>query len=117
MELIISYLNNEKLSEDPAEARKVKYRAAKYTLVDGILYRKAYLCPLLRCLTPSETNYVLREVHEGICGSHVDPRNLARKVLLTGYYWPTLHSDADTLVWGVISVKYMCQYHENLARI
>ncbi|KAK3005556.1 hypothetical protein RJ639_016354 [Escallonia herrerae] len=50
--------------------------------------------PYLRCLTPSEANYPLREVHEGICGQHLGVRALAQKVLRQGYYWPTMHRDA-----------------------
>ncbi|GKU89881.1 hypothetical protein SLEP1_g3957 [Rubroshorea leprosula] len=37
-----------------------------------------------------EAEYTLREVHEGVCGSHIGARNLAHKVLKQGYYWPNI---------------------------
>ena len=49
---------------------------------------------LLRCLDDEETNYVLKEIHEGICGNHSGARTLAFKALQQGYFWPTMHQDA-----------------------
>ncbi|CAL9000957.1 unnamed protein product [Prunus brigantina] len=51
--------------------------------------------PYLRCLTPEEGNYVLREIHGGICGSHSGARSLAHKAIRQGYFWPSLHTDAQ----------------------
>ena len=45
-----------------------------------------------------DTNYVLREVHEGIYGNHIGARSLAAKTLRQGYYWPTILIDATELV-------------------
>ncbi|GKU85393.1 hypothetical protein SLEP1_g72 [Rubroshorea leprosula] len=54
---------------------------------------RSYLLPLLRCLTPYEAEYALREVHEGVCGSHVGALALAHKVLRQRYYWPHMQED------------------------
>ncbi|GKV50663.1 hypothetical protein SLEP1_g57362 [Rubroshorea leprosula] len=54
--------------------------------------------PLLRCLTPYETEYAVREVHEGVCGTHIGGKTLARKLLRHGYYWPTMVEDAQNYV-------------------
>ena len=70
MDPILSYICNGILPEDIKEARKLKCRAARYTLLDGVLYRRGFTLPLLRCLDDKEANYVLREIHEGICGNH-----------------------------------------------
>ena len=43
-------------------------------------------------------NYVLREVHEGICGNHIGARALAGKTLRQGCYWSTMLKDAIELV-------------------
>ncbi|GKV11297.1 hypothetical protein SLEP1_g22562 [Rubroshorea leprosula] len=48
--------------------------------------------------SPYEAEYALREVHEGICGSHVGARTLAHKVLRQGYYWPNIYKDATYFV-------------------
>ncbi|KAA3483219.1 reverse transcriptase [Gossypium australe] len=53
-------------------------KAARYML-EGVLYRKGFLHPLLRCLSPSEAEYVMREIHEGICCDHLGSRFLTQK--------------------------------------
>ncbi|CAH9139042.1 unnamed protein product [Cuscuta epithymum] len=35
----------------------------------------------------------MEEIHEGICSSHQGPKTLARKIILQGYYWPTIQQD------------------------
>ena len=54
--------------------------------------------PLLMCLNEEEANYVLQELHEGICGSHITRTSLAFNVLRNGYFWLTMRTDAYNLV-------------------
>ena len=61
---IISYLKEGKLPQGRDEARKQRIKSARYVLMDGVLYKKGFSQPYLRCLAPEEANYVLREVHE-----------------------------------------------------
>ncbi|RDX95784.1 Gypsy retrotransposon integrase-like protein 1, partial [Mucuna pruriens] len=72
--------------------------AARYTLVGQKLYRKGFAFPFLRCLEVGEAEYVMKEVHEGICGTHIGGRALASKIAKAGYYWPTLRSDCMNYV-------------------
>ncbi|GFS43263.1 hypothetical protein Acr_00g0084440 [Actinidia rufa] len=51
-----------------------------------------------RCLRPEEAEYVLREIHEGICGNHSGARSLARKTIRQRYFWPTIERDAAAYV-------------------
>ena len=67
---IVSYLKEGKLPEGKDEARKLRVKAAKYVLMDEVLYKRGFSQPYLRCLAPDEVNYMLREVHEGACGNH-----------------------------------------------
>ena len=39
---------------------------------------------------PKEADYVMREVHEGICGNHLGSRLLVHKLIRAGYYWLTM---------------------------
>ncbi|GAV66756.1 RVT_3 domain-containing protein [Cephalotus follicularis] len=48
----INWLRNEILAEDPSKARKLVYRANGYQLRDGILYKRSFSFPWLRCFTP-----------------------------------------------------------------
>ncbi|XP_071927641.1 uncharacterized protein [Coffea arabica] len=107
MDPVIQYLAQGELPPDRTEARKILLKSQRYVLTQGILYRKSYLQPWLRCVTPEEGNYVLRELHEGICGNHVGPRVLAKKGMLAGYYWPTIFKDSAELVARCRS----CQLH------
>ncbi|XP_071920768.1 uncharacterized protein [Coffea arabica] len=107
MDPIVRYLASGELPPSRAEARRVLLRSRGYELSNGVLYKKSYLRPWLRCITPEEGNYILRELHEGICGNHVGPRILAKKGMLSGYYWPTIFLDSADLVARCKS----CQLH------
>ncbi|XP_075661754.1 uncharacterized protein LOC142631465 [Castanea sativa] len=86
----IVYLKDGRLPEDKDEARKLKVRAAKYVLINEVLYKQGFSQPYLRCLAPDKSNYVLREVHEGACENHSGARSLVHKIVRAGYYWPTI---------------------------
>ncbi|XP_076950289.1 uncharacterized protein LOC143623215 [Bidens hawaiensis] len=92
---IIHYLERGTLPEKKAEARKIRHKALNYTIQDGILYRRSYLGPLLRCVDRQDANYLLREIHEGICGVHAGLRMVVAKKMNRGYYWPGMHVDAE----------------------
>ncbi|XP_076891665.1 uncharacterized protein LOC143543167 [Bidens hawaiensis] len=92
---IVTYLARGILPEKKVEARKIRHKALNYTIQDGILYRRSYLGPLLRCVDPQDANYLLREIHKGICGVHAGPRMVVAKIMNTGYYWPGMHVDAE----------------------
>ncbi|XP_020232779.1 uncharacterized protein LOC109813072 [Cajanus cajan] len=107
---IVEHLEYGKLPSDPTAAKKLRTQAARYIVVGGELYRRGFSVPLLKCVDKEQANYILREIHEGICGFHSGGRTLATKVLRAGYYWPTLREDCVTFVKHCIS----CQRHGNL---
>jgi ribonuclease HI len=49
--------------------RKIRQRALKYTIVDGILYCCTPDGLLLKCLGEEEANVAMSEVHDGMCGA------------------------------------------------
>jgi ribonuclease HI len=95
---VIQYLKNGLLHEDKVVARKVKLQAARYSLLGGILYKIGYSEPLLKCLSKDEAEYVMREIHEGVCGNHLGARMLAHKATRAGYYWPSMSKDTAQVV-------------------
>ncbi|GKV33305.1 hypothetical protein SLEP1_g41831 [Rubroshorea leprosula] len=107
---ILSFLRDGIVPEDRQEAMKLRRKASRYTLLDGVLYKRSFSLPLLRCLNPYEAEYALREVHEGVCGSHVGARTLAHKVLRQGYYWPNMYKDATHFVQRCLK----CQFFAHL---
>ena len=86
MNPLVDYLRNEVLPANKNEARSICFRSARYILYDDKLYRRGLLALLLRCVTNEDATYIIREIHEGICGNHAGGQALAHKALRQGYY-------------------------------
>jgi hypothetical protein len=52
----------------------------------------------MRCVLLEEGFSILQDVHSGICGSHASAHTLVGKTYRQGFYWPTVVSDANSLV-------------------
>jgi ribonuclease HI len=72
---------------DINKAKRLKHRSRDFALIEGQLYKKGVSQPMLKCVTKTEGVQILREVHNGTCGSHAGPRALAAKVIRQGFYW------------------------------
>ena len=81
MDPIWDYLLNGILRSDPKEASKLRARSARFALLWRTLYKRGFFAPLLKCIGKEDANYVLREVHEGICDNHIGAQTLAGKTL------------------------------------
>ena len=88
--LIISYLKDGTLLGGKEVVRKLKVQVARFVLIKDVLYKRGFSRPYLRCLSPKEVDYVMREVHEGICGNHSESRSLVHKLIRAMYYWLTM---------------------------
>ncbi|VFQ68722.1 unnamed protein product [Cuscuta campestris] len=95
---LMEYLMDGSLPEQDDRARKVKLRAPRFKVLDGKLYKRAFGGPLLRCLTNREAERVIAEVHEGVCAAHQMSRTLSQRIILLGYYWPTIVQDCERYV-------------------
>jgi hypothetical protein len=71
---------------DINEAKRLKHHSRDFALIEGQLYKKGVSQPMLKCVTETEGVQILREVHNGTCGSHAGPRALAAKVIHQGFY-------------------------------
>ncbi|XP_057756294.1 uncharacterized protein LOC130975523 [Arachis stenosperma] len=109
---ITDFLEHGKLPSDEKDAAKLRREAARYAVIQGQLFRKGLNQPLLKCLHPDQTDYVLREVHEGCCGHHIGGKALARKLIRAGYYWPSMMTDSKEFVKKCVK----CQRNANFAR-
>ncbi|GJT95425.1 reverse transcriptase domain-containing protein [Tanacetum coccineum] len=109
---IHEYLTNETLPAERKKARAIKRKSQRFAIINGMLYKKSFLGPWLRCVGPSQANYVLREIHEGSCSMHAGTRSVIAKALRIGYYWPTMHKDARAL----IKACQECQVHKPVPR-
>ncbi|XP_074361662.1 uncharacterized protein LOC141701928 [Apium graveolens] len=67
---ILAYIKEGSLRDEKNEERRIRYKAARYVIYDGVLYKRGFSVPLLKYLDGDECNYILREIYEGICGNH-----------------------------------------------
>ena len=87
---IVSFLQDGHLPQDADEARKIRKRAASFTILNDVLYKRGFSMPYLKSVDDDEAKYILEEIHEGICGDHANPKSLMSKVIRTGYFWLTM---------------------------
>jgi hypothetical protein len=66
-------------------------------IIEGELYKHGVCSPLLKCLSRAEGIELMKEIHAGLCGSHIGSRPLLGKVFRQGFYWPKAASDAADL--------------------
>ena len=66
MDPIRLYIATGELPNDRDKAHKVQIQSARFSMVDGKLYKRSLGRPYLMCLTPEQGQYVLAELHEGI---------------------------------------------------
>ncbi|XP_021991924.1 uncharacterized protein LOC110888721 [Helianthus annuus] len=95
---IVKFLRDGTLPEGEWAARKVRVKALQYELIGEELYRRSYLGPSLKCIDMEEAEYVIREMHEGICGMHSGPRTVVRRAMNAGFYWPRMYGVPKELV-------------------
>ena len=110
---ILSFLRDGHLPQDPGEARKIKKRAARFTILNDVLYKRGFSMSYLKCVDVDETKYILEEIHGGICGNHASPRSLVSKAIRTGYFWPTMQGD----VFELVKKCEKCQRFGNVQRL
>lgn len=73
MDPILAYIKDEKLPSNPSEARKIRVKSSRSTILNNELYNKGFSQPYLKCLDPEDAIYALREIHKRVCGKHLGP--------------------------------------------
>jgi hypothetical protein len=94
---IISFLQGNCLSDDEAYNKRMEARTRPYVII-GELYKHGVCSPLLKCLSRAKGIELMKEIHAGLCGSHIGSRPLLGKVFRQRFYWPKAASDAAELV-------------------
>jgi hypothetical protein len=62
-------------------------RTRPYVIIEGEVYKHGVYSPLLKCLSRTEGQELMKEIHAGLCGSHIGSRPLLGKVFRQGFYW------------------------------
>jgi hypothetical protein len=81
--------------DDEAYNKRMEARTRPYVIIEGELYKHGVCSPLLKCLSRDEGIELMKEIHTGLCGSHIGSMG---KVFRQGFYWPKVASDAAELV-------------------
>ena len=110
---IISYLQDGHLPQNTEEAKKIRKRAARFTILDNALYKRGFSMPYLKCVDEEEARYILEEIHRGVCGDHAGAKPLVNKVVRIGYFWPTM----QVVAVEIVKRCDKCQRYGNVQRL
>ncbi|KAL2252784.1 UNVERIFIED_CONTAM: hypothetical protein Sindi_0073100 [Sesamum indicum] len=77
----VRYLKYGELPSDAIAAKRLQFKANRFSLVGDDLYKRTPEGILLKCLDAERSQYVMKEIHEGSCGNHSGGRSLAQKIL------------------------------------
>lgn len=75
---IIQYLTQKELPEE-IKARHIKRISARYLIVVDQLYKMGISTSMLRFISEEYIVLVMKEVHKGVCGSHIGGKALSGK--------------------------------------
>ncbi|GJV30777.1 reverse transcriptase domain-containing protein [Tanacetum coccineum] len=112
-EVLVECLEKGVWPKDKNKACNLRVKINQYAIENGVLFKKSYLVPMLRCIGPLQANYVIRKIHMGSCGMHSGPRTIVRKAMRQGYYWPTMHEDVKKEIQKCDS----CQIHSAVPKL
>ncbi|CAM8913030.1 unnamed protein product [Rhodiola kirilowii] len=77
-----------------AQCMKLRHDARHYLWDDPYLWKIGIDQMLRRCIPDSEIASVISFCHEFACGGHFGPKRTARKILDSGFFWPSVFRDA-----------------------
>ena len=96
MDPILLFLEKDILLEEKSEAEKIWRKAPRFWLSKNKkLYKRSFSGPYLLCVHPETSELLLKELHEGICGSHIEGRSLSHRAIIQGYWWPGMQKEAQ----------------------
>jgi hypothetical protein len=84
--------------DDEVYNKRMKARKRPYVIIEGELYTHGVCSPLLKCLSRTKGQELMKEIHAELCGAHIGSRPLLGKVFSQGFYWPKADLDAAELV-------------------
>jgi len=73
--------------------RMLRRLASSFLLNGDVLYKRNHDMVLLRCVDAKEAELILKEIHEGAFGTHMNGHAMAKKIMRGGYFWLTMEND------------------------
>ncbi|XP_043696679.1 uncharacterized protein LOC122647320 [Telopea speciosissima] len=68
------------------DKKRLQKFATQFILQGDLLYKRSYDGIQLLCVNEEQAQTIIKEIHQGICGPHMNARMLAKKILRLGYY-------------------------------
>ena len=82
MDSISLFMEKDILPEEKSETEKVRRKAPRFWLFeDRKLYKHSFSGLYLLCVHPETSESLLKELHEGVCGSHTGGRSLFHRAI------------------------------------
>ena len=72
--------------------------SSQFLSYNGMLYKRALTGVHLRCVDKNEAHQLIKVVHEGVCGPHMNGIVLAKKIACQGYFWLIMEIDCVKFV-------------------
>ena len=66
------------------DQKTLRRLASKFILSGNTLYNRSFDSTLMRCVDEKEAELLMKEVHEGVCGPHMNGYMLTRKIMRQG---------------------------------
>jgi len=82
----MAYLRGHFEPADEKDEKRMFQRARSYTLSEGELYKSGAVAPWLKCITTTEGQELLQEIHSGLYGSHIGIIPLVAKAFRQGFF-------------------------------
>ena len=99
MDPIVLFLKEDIMPKEKSKADKMRRKAPRFWLSkDQKLYKLSFFGPYLLCIYLEALELLLKELHEGIYGSHTGGRSLFYRALTQWYWWPNMQKEAQEYV-------------------
>ena len=106
MDPIVTFLKDDILPEGKLETEKIRRNTTRFWLSeDHKLYKRSYSRSYLLCVHPEASELLLKELHEGTCGSHTGGRSLLHRALTQGYWWPGMPKKLWSMLRNVTNAR------------
>ena len=95
MDPIVLFLKEDIMPKEKSKADKMRRKAPRFWLSkDQKLYKLSFFGPYLLCIYLEASELLLKELHEGIYGSHTGGRSLSHRAFTQWYWWPNMQKEA-----------------------
>ena len=99
MDSISLFLEKDILPEEKSEAKKVRRKTPRFWLSKNRkLYKRSFSGLYLLYVHLEASESLLKELHEGVYGSHRGGRSLSHKAITQGYWWPGMQKEVQEYV-------------------